>query len=409
MVDKYTDMALRALDGKVSKKLNLNESRMTYEDGHDERINSHLATQLRNRETSLGNHPIFPESDESHFEEKLMSSRFTDVVKNFKRHHGTDEIDLNKFYAEQHALMLGLVELEKKHTKKLQEIAINLVREEFDVTEDDVEIMANLTTEFTIEKNEQIITPKDDLKVEFDNHVELTNANAEVYKRRFVNALIQGSAKKVNHMFHMVDEELQDMEPLLPSGYSKLMSGADYAYLLENDGKSRMIGGSVQVEFPKKEGERPRIIAEAVLLPVLIHEIVKGVMEILASHGIPQKPEIAEYVMNKADYMNAETWDMRLGPPIWEKFIESIPPEDFPLKHYIFVELVGLPVEEFNSVMREIMMGSRTGKAKVLELIEEIKDDLRNDEFDNAMEQVSDDEFFNPEDLDNIDDEDWFM
>jgi hypothetical protein len=408
MSDKYRNIALRAVESKVMKKLNLFESRMTYEDGHPERINTHLATQLRERQTSLGNHPIFPESDESHFEEKLMSKRFTDVVKNFKRHHGTAKIDLNKFYVEQKELMLQLVDLESKHKKVLQDMAIQLVREEFDVSEDDVEIMANLTTEFTIENSKPNETPKED-EIEFDNHVELTRANTEVYKRRFINAMIQGSAKKVNHMFHMIDEELQDLEPLLPSGYSKLMTGADYAYMLENDGKPRVIGGSVQVEFPKNEGDKPKIIAEAVVLPVLIHEIVKGVMEILSAHGLPEKSEIANYVMNKADYMNAESWDMRIGPPIWEKFIESLPPEDFALKHHVYIELVALPVDEFNEVMREIMMGSRSGKAKVIEIIEEIKDDLRNDEFNDAMTHISDDEFFTPEDLDNIDDEDWFM
>ena len=409
MSDKYTNIALRALEGKVSKKLNLLESRMTYEDGHSERINPHLATQLRNRETSLGNHPIFPESDEMHFEEKLMSKRFTDVVKNFKRHHGTDKIDLNKFYEEQKALMTQLIDLESTHKTELEKLAIRLVREEFNMDEADVEIIATLTTEFAIEKTKPRETPNEETKIEFDNHVEMTQANTEVYKRRFINAMIQGSAKKVNHMFHLIDDELQDLEPLLPSGYSKLMSGADYAYMLENDGKRRVIGGGVQVELPKNDGKRPKINAEAVLLPVLIHEIVKGVMEIMSTHGLPDNPTIAEYVMDKADYMNAETWDMRIGPPIWEKFLESIPAEDFNLKHHVYVELVGLPVDEFNDVMREIMMGSRTGKAKVMEILKEIKDDLRNDEFDNAMDRVSDDEYFDPEDLDNIDDEDWFM
>jgi hypothetical protein len=161
--------------------------------------------------------------------------------------------------------------------------------------------------------------------------------------------------------------------------------------------------------LPKSDGKRPKINAEGVVLPVLIHEIVKGVMEIMSTHGLPENPNIAEYVMDKADYMNAETWDMRIGPPIWEKFLESIPTEDFNLKHHVYVELVSLPVDEFNEIMREIMMGSREGKAKVLGIIKDIKDDLRSDEFDNAMDRISDDDYFDPEDLDNIDDEDWFI
>lgn len=408
MSDKFRNIAIKSLTEKIVKKLNITESRMVYEDGYDERMNPYLAKQLRDRKTSLGTHPIFPESDEMHFEEKLMSKRFGDVVKNFKRHHGTDKIDLVKFYAEQKALMLDIISREMKYKTELEDLAIRLACEEFDVDESDVEIIANLTSDLAIIKTDKKLVPSPDVDGKFNSHEDLVIANAEVYKRRFINALIQGSAKKVNHMFHLVDEELMDMDPLLPNYYSKLMTGADYAYLLEKDSRPKMIGGSVKVEFPKVEGRRPKITAEAVTFPVLVHEIVKGIMEVLSAHGLPQNSDLAKYVIGKADYMNAETWDMRLGPPIWEKFIESIPTEDYNLKHYVYVELMALPVKEFNETMRELMMGSRSGKAKIREIITDIKEDLVNDDFDNSMEFLSDDDFLGPEDLDNIDDETWF-
>ena len=106
--------------------------------------------------------------------------------------------------------------------------------------------------------------------------------------------------------------------------------------------------------------------------------------------------------------MSAESWDMRLGPPIWEKFCDAIPPEDFALKHHLYVELVSLPVDEFNESLREILMGTRSGKAKIDELLEEVKDDLKNDDFDNAMDMLNNDDYLGPEDLDNLNDEDWF-
>lgn len=410
MSNKYKDIAARAL-AKKSGKHNLNESRMTYEDGHPERLNPRLAKQLRDRAHSLGTHPIFPESDEAHFEEKLMSKRFADVLKTFKRHHGTDVADLPSFYREQSQMLMDTIQMEKSNKEELEQLAINLVREEYDVDESEMVIEANLTTSFSdlkINQSEPKLTPDADDDTQFDSHEELMSANGEVYKRRFINAMIQGSAKKVNHMFHMIDKELEDINPQLPNNYSKIMSGADYAYMMEDGNTPKVAGGGVSVEFPKSEGELPKIMAEAMTLPILIHELVKGVMEILSAHGLPKKPEIAKYAMGKADFMNAETWDMRLGPPIWEKFLESIPPQDFALKHHIYIELVALPVAEFNEVMREIMMGSRVGKARVSTIIDEIKDDLRSDEFDDAMSHISDDDFFTPEDLDNIDDEDWF-
>jgi len=410
MSDKYKDIAARAL-AKKSGENNLNESRMTYEDSHAERLNPRLAKQLRDRAHSLGTHPIFPESDESHFEEKLMSKRFADVLKTFKRHHGTEVADLQSFYQEQGQMLMSTVQIEKQHKEELEQLAITLVRDEYDIDESEVEIIANLTTDFSqleINKNPPKLTPDGDDDSKFDSHAELVKANGEVYKRRFINAMIQGSAKKVNHMFHMVDTELQNMDPQLPHKYSKIMSGADYAYMMEDGNTPKVAGGGVSVEFPKGEGDIPKITAEAMTFPILIHELVKGVMEILSAHGLPKEPGVAKYAMGKADFMNAETWDMRLGPPIWEKFLESIPPEHFALKHHVYIELVALPVDEFNEVMREIMLGTRSGKARVQEIIDEVIDDLKSDEFDDAMGHISDDDFFTPEDLDNINDEDWF-
>ena len=412
MSNKYKLLAIKSLSkpkkGKPRKGKLVVESRMSYDENHMERMAPRLAKQLREKTHSLGKHPAFPDDDESNFEEKLMSKRFKDVLKTFKRHHGVEQVDTQAFLAEQASLMMQICKLEHKHEDRLIELAIQLVRDEFDVTEDDVEIEAAFTIDMTLNRNIDQLKIKPSSEVVFDSHDEYVEANAEVYKRRMVNALIQGSAKKTNHMFHVIDEELQDLEPLLPSAYSKLMSGADYMYMVNDDKQGRVIGGIVTVEFPKSEGDRPKISVEAMTLPVMIHELVKGIMEILSYHGLPKDPKVAQFVIDKADFMAAESWDMRLGPPIWEKFAESIPAADFALKHHVYVELVALPVEEFNIVFREILMGSRTGKAKIEEMLETVKDELRNDEFDDIMDKISNDEYLGPEDLDNLNGEDWF-
>lgn len=409
MSNKYKMLAIRSLQKPSKRKGTLVESRVTYEDGHNERLAPMLAKQLREKTHSLGKHPAFPDDDESNFEEKLMSKRFADVLKAFKRHHGVESIDVGKFLANQRNLMLNIIKLEMKHEKELVDLAIGMIREEFDVMEDEVEIEASLTENLTISKAKDKIKIEPTTDVEFDNHTEYVQANKEVYKRRMVNALIQGSAKKVNHMFHMIDEELQNLEPMLPNLYSKLMAGADYMYMIQDDNQPRMIGGIVNVEFPKKEGDIPKITVEAVTLPVLIHEVVKGIMEILSYHGLPKDSKMAKFAIDKADFMAAESWDMRLGPAIWEKFCECIPPKDFHLKHHIYIELVSLPVDEFNETLREILMCSRTGKAKIEEMLEKVKDELKDDEFDSIMDSISDDDYLGPEDLDNLNDEDWFM
>lgn len=386
-------------------KKRLVESRITYDEKHKERINPTLADQLRKREHSLGIHPIFPESDEQHFEEKLVSNRFLDVLKNYKRQYDVDTIEPMQVIMNTIQHFQECMKLEKGNEKELVEIAIELVRKEFDVSEEDVTFEAEITTKIDSESLVTNMAPQSVDDIEFESHAQIELANKEVYKRRFINAMIQGSAKKCSHMFHMVQGEVDDVNPRLNNNYSKLMASADYSYFMLDDNGPVTPGGIVEVEFAKSEDEPSVIKVKAFTFPVLIHELVKGVMELLASHGLPEDKEIAKYVMAKADFTAAEPWDMRLGTPIWEKFTDCIDVDDFDIKHHIFAELVALPVDDFNKTMREIMAGTTEGKRYVKALTDEVKEGIRKDDFNVALisDEYGDDDYFSDDELDDID------
>ena len=388
-------------------KKNITESKVTYNENHQERIHPKLVDQLSKHEHSLGDHPIFPEGDEQHFEEKLISDRFLDLVKNYKRQYDVDVINQIDVLKNTVRYLQESMKLEKGNEKELVEIAINLVREEFDIDEEDVIFEGELTTEIDTSSLEANMGPTSVEGLEFESHGEIEHANKEVYKRRFINAMIQGSAKKCSHMFHLVEDKIDEINPRLNTNYSKLMAGADYMYMILDDSGPVTPGGLVEVEFPKNEGEPSTIKAKAFTFPVLIHELVKGVMELLASHGLPEDQRITEYVMAKADFTYAEPWDMRLGPSIWEKFTDAIDVDDFDIKHHIFAELVALPVDEFNKTMREIMAGTKEGKRIVQELTDNVKEGIRKDDFNVSLtsDEFNDDDYFSPDELDDIDPE----
>ena len=386
---KLIEAALRkASSGNLTNaKRKLNEG-VVYPEGLAERMHPQLEDELANRKHSLGKHPIFPETDESTFEEKIMGERFNDVAKRYKRAFDVDSIDANTVAKNLMPMVYETMGIEAKHKKALEELAIRMVREEYDMGEDVVEIHAELTPTINMVGTKKNPKPMA-VEMEFGNHDEMVNANEEVYKRRFLNAMIQGASKKCNHMFHMVDEELTDMDPRLPNKYAKMMSAADYTYYLVPDLKSAVSGGVVRVQFPTKKNPKAVIHAQAMVFPVLIHELVKGVMELISAHGLPKDKRIGEYVINKADFLAAEPWDMRLGPGLWERFTHMIEPDDFNLKHHIYSELAALPVREFNVKMREIMAGTKEGKKIVSEIVDEIKHGLQEDEFNEAMREVA--------------------
>jgi hypothetical protein len=399
---KIAEEALRkAKLGGLNKteKKKLNEG-VLYPDGLTERMHPQLEEELTEKKHSLGKHPAFPEGDESSFEEKIMGERFNEVASRYKRAFDCDSIDNNQLVSEMMPLVKDTMELEKSNKKALEELAIRLIREEYNMDEDTVEIHAELTPKINLvgtKKNPKPVTSE----MEFSNHSEMVNANKEVYKRRFLNAMTQGAAKKCNHMFHMVDDELTDINPRLASKYAKMMAAADYMYYVIPKMENGITGGIVKVQFPTPSNPKAVIYAQAMVFPVLIHELVKGVMELLSAHGLPKDKKTGEFVINKADFLAAEPWDMRIGPAMWTRFTNAIEPDDFELKHHIYSEMAALPVDEFNIKMREVMAGTKEGKDIIKGIVKEIRNGLQEDEFNEAMNEISS---FNGDDSEDISD-----
>jgi hypothetical protein len=378
----YRKLAEEALK-KAKRIQNISEG-VSYPDGITERMHPTLEKELKLQKHSLGKHPAFPESDECSFEEKILGERFADVVRRYKRSFDTDQINEREAMTGMMGLVHNTMEIENKHRRELEKLAVQMIREEYDMDEDVVEIHAELSTDINMDGtqlNESPITSE----IEFDSHDQIVEANEEVYKRRMLNALTQGAAKKCNQMFHMVDDELTAIDPRLPNMYSKMMAAADYMYYKIPRMEKGVNGGVVRVEFPSKKNPKAVIYAQAMVFPVLIHELVKGVMELLSAHGLPKDKKIAEYVINKADFLAAEPWDMRLGPALWEKFTHNIEADDFKLKHHIFSELAALPVREFNRQLKEIFAGTKAGKKIILDITNRVKQEMQEDEFNEAM------------------------
>lgn len=398
-MSKYANIVNSALN--KLKKRGINEG-VLYPEGMNERMHEKLEDDLKNKNHSLGKHPIFPEDDESTFEEKIMGERFLEVTKRYKRNNDVDRIDNVKVMKEMNGLITQTMQMEKDHIKELEKLAVDIIRQEYDMDKDVVEIIAEIVPTITIDGFQKKPTPIS-APTEFKNHEEMSAANEEVYKRRFLNAMVQGASKKVNHMFHMFDDEITEMNPRLPNSYAKLMSAADYMFYVVPAINEGITGGAVKVTLPNKNNPKAVIHAQAMVFPVLIHELVKGVMEIVAAHGLPTNKKIAQFVIDKADFMAAEPWDMRLGPGLWERFTNLIDPDDFNLKHHIFAELASLPVKEFNHTMREIMANTKEGKKIISNIVKDVKQGLKDDEFNEAIGSVNGEntEFFDSEETDD--------
>ncbi len=137
---KIAEEALRK--SKLGKQLNnqktLNES-VVYPENISERMNSRLEEDLIKRKHSLGDNAALPEGNDSLFEEMIMGERFSEVVKRYKRVFECDTINQNEAISNSLPLVVETMSLEKAHKKKLEKLAVKMIREEFDMSEDIVE------------------------------------------------------------------------------------------------------------------------------------------------------------------------------------------------------------------------------------------------------------------------------
>jgi hypothetical protein len=378
MENKYDKIVAKVL--KLATKLVIKESILPY--AGSERMDEELTKRLRNNQTSLGTNPIIPSKDEITFLERIMVEKFNRVTKEYKRVFDVDEIDNTKCMKEMRSLVNETIKMEKDHRELLVDMAVNMIREEYDMPEDVVAINASIVepTALNTSKVEENMLPRV-VEIEFEDHSEMENAGKEVDKRRFINAMTQGAAMRTNHMYHAVGDELSNLNPRLPNMYNKMMSNINYLYMTQPDLSKAEAGGTVQVDMPQAEGDIPCIHAEAVTFPVLIHELVKGVMEIISGHALPEDSKLAEYAMGKADYTLAEVDDMCIGEALWERFTNMMEAEDFGLKHHVYAEMCSKPTEEFIYDMRDIMANTKRGKMIVKELTETIKEDIKQDSY----------------------------
>lgn len=415
-----------AIKRVLNEKYNLKRihEAIEYDPEHPERMNPDLERRLRTGEHLFGKSKSIPSTELTNYSAKLASKRFKDIITKVKRYHGIDRI--NPMMMQQMFQIMGQIsQIETIHKDALEQLAIDIVSEEFDIPESMLE--ANLVPPGTKidlkdeeedggDESQEYQLPKTPKSAQRMEELEL-----EVDKRNMINAMLQGAAKKGHYIFHMVADELDAIDPRLMMLYGKLMSLADLQYWLIPDSmQTSSVGGMEKIEWRKPEKsdeeeledydledeeEVPVVVAKAWIFPLLVHELIKGTLELAASNWASGHLDFEEQkeVIEKSDTPQNELWGMRLGPGIWEKFLDCIPQEDYDIKQWLFKELSQLPAIQFHEFMKEIISGSERCK----EVIKTLKE-LHNEDENESLEDILDDSDYTDmgDILDHLGDED---
>ena len=382
----------------------------------NERMNPQLENMLKSMQSDLANNPAFPKTDSNgnpiNFIELIGYKRFLDVIEKVKRYTNLQNVTGGNLGELSSMMMQGLQfiqQVEAPHKQELENLAVDLVVEEMEIPDGAFQFQSKLVPVGSINQDGFQKDAQEPNEEEINQAFENESRNVEIpadelfedekHKRRFINMLIQGSSKKGHYMFELVRSKVNEYNPNLAETYGKVMSINDLIYWLLDDetikqmaSKSSSMAGKEEIE----EGEDGDTIikTEAICFPVSLHEIIKGIMEVFGTQGLPDDPQQANLVIDAVDSLSNETMDLRLGVPCWEKIYGAYP--DFILEEgnrylqsYLFARYCALPTDEFFRVSRLILSDDPKGAKYFVKMVDEIQNDLQQEDYEKNIDDIN--------------------
>jgi hypothetical protein len=145
-------------------------------------------------------------------------------------------------------------------------------------------------------------------------------------KRRIINGITQGASVRGSFGFLLFREHLDDLNPELVEHYNEIMKLVFGIYDDENaiammlaalSQKQNISGGSSEMVYDEAE-DRFVIKARAICFPMLFHEIVKGLYEIIGTEGFGSDKEQNQAIIGKIDKVSNEPRDFQYGKFIYD-------------------------------------------------------------------------------------------
>ena len=183
-------------------------------------------------------------------------------------------------------------------------------------------------------------------------------AEAEKAKRRIINGITQGASIRGAFGFMLFREYLDQLSPELVNKYSEILKLAFGIYDDENaiammlaaiEQNQKMQGGESEMEYDE-ENEQFIIKARAICYPMLVHEIVKGLYEIVGTEGFGADKEKNQAIVGAVDKLSNEPRDLQYGKFIYDaisKLYNESNIDDARVRELFFAEVYKLIDDEF--------------------------------------------------------------
>ena len=388
---------------KIVKNI-LKEAPIDY-DGRPERMDPKVVRKIEDPEGIFAKNRAFKGGVSD--VEKITSKRFGEIVDYVRRYFNSEENVTDPYYKSQlqREMMNSLRQvmmIEASHKDALKDLAFEIGSKEegwipYSKTLDDLVNDGVISkhpingggTKYELEffdvecfLNESKINPNS-FKIKSDEIKKLPIPNnfsfdldeltpeeirqLEIEKRHVINSLVQGRGKRGQFAYQGYKDRLDEIDPRLYALYNKIMGYNDLMYFTDQD-LIDMLGGNAagmtKIESNDDEDEdgedgKDTIIANGLIFPILLHELVKGYASVTArEQWRDMDPDLAHDVIGQTDTMENEPMHFRVGGELSRKLKMLLPDEltlDLDGRKYLpFFErlLYSIPAERF---LREVI------------------------------------------------------
>jgi hypothetical protein len=292
--------------------------------------------------------------------------------------------DLRQVMQRSTELVPEIIEAENGYRDHLELLAADIVTKAYPIIDyADIKIDAK-------------IVPMGDLNIPEESDevpVDQTPPEAQQAKRRIINGITQGASIRGSFAFLLFRDYLDAFDEKLVAKYNEILKLSFGIYDDENAiamllamiaQQQNMPGGSSEMVYDEDE-EQFVIKARAICFPMLVHEIVKGLYEIVGTEGFGADKEKNQAIVNAVDKLSNEPNDLRFGKFIYDAVSDlynSGNVNDPRVRELLFTEIYKLPEEEFIEFIENAVNGILTNEQKkwAIDTMRDIKDDLKKDD-----------------------------
>lgn len=342
-----------------------------------------------NKNTSIGDSEALPPFGDFGFEYAVTRKGFEEadeIINRYIERGGLESKDVDYLLSVLSKKIERCKKIEKTLAPQLEKLCENIVNSTFSIPTDTIILSCKLVDRVKPKSDIRVMPENEDdgNEYDFEDVDEVMLSNKVILKRRFINSLIQGLSYWLSTDLDDWHDEIYKMNSELEGLWYDIKNISDYLLYTKKDeinSKHPNLLSHVDVKL-RKRGKKTEIYSQGVIFPYLLRDTFRGLFELFSAHGLPKDSEKAMYIIKRADFLVAEPWDLRLGKGIIEVIQKSFKKFGTDLLFdtkkipFFFADLCKLKTDEFNSIIKNFILGTRKGNIIAHDMENKINHDV---------------------------------